>query len=72
MVTEMKVKWFLPGESFLLDKKLFSRVTRFYPVKTLLPGKVLPDEKVFTENILTCKTLLLGIKFLPFYSPYIK
>jgi len=48
---EMKVKWFLPSESFLLDKKLFSRVTRFYPVKTFLPEKVLPDEKDFTEHV---------------------
>jgi len=32
---------------------LFSRVTRFYPVKTFLPEKVLPDEQVFTENVLS-------------------
>jgi len=34
--------------------------TRFYLEKTFLPENVLPDEKIFTQNFLTYKTLLPG------------
>jgi len=62
----MKVKWFLPGESFLLYTSCFSRVIRFCPVKTFLPNKVLQDEKVFTENMFSVQNLITRYKLLPF------
>jgi len=45
--TNKKVKWYLPGESFTLDK-IVPKGKSFYPVKTFNQKKTfLPGEKFF-------------------------